>query len=576
LRKWECAFAAQREKTTLADEFERPWYNFWPEEVPKNIVYPKISIADLLTRSADRHSSRAALIYFENEITYKELDLLSDKFATALVDLGVRKGDRVALFLPNIPSFIIAFYGTVRSGAMVTAINSMSKEREVEHQLCDSGAETIVVLDLFYPIVSNILEKTRLKRVIITSLRDYMSTTKAVLGTILRKIPSHRTERKPNVFRFTDLINKHEASPPALNIDPYEDVAVLQYTGGTTGTPKAAMLTHMNLVSNTLMCVEWLGVDHHAACLSILPLFHIYGLMSGLNAPICMGAKTVLLPQFHPKQVLQTIQRHKITLFCGVPTLYAKLLSYPDLEKYDCSSLQFCISGADSLPAEVQKDFMKRVGGVLVEGYGLSEASPVTHCNPVHLSPEKWKKGSIGIPWPDTDAKIVDKETGETVLECGQIGELVVKGPQVMKGYWNMPDETASILRDGWLYTGDLGKMDEDGYFYIINRKKDLIKYRGFSVYPQELETVLYEHPGIKLCSVVGIPHPIDGEIPKAFVVLKEGAIAAEKELMNFVNDRVASYKAIQEVEFRTDLPTTITGKILKRELRKTAQDIGT
>jgi long-chain acyl-CoA synthetase len=289
--------------------------------------------------------------------------------------------------------------------------------------------------------------------------------------------------------------------------------------------------------------------------------------MTSLFAPLYIGAKVVLFPNFDPKQVLRSIQKYRIVVFCGVPTLYNKLLTAPEVSKYDYSSLKYCISGSAPLPQELKKKFVKIFGCVLVEGYGLSEASPITHCNPLEGS-EKSKIGSIGVPWPDTDAKIVDQEKVDRVLKPGEIGELVVSGPQVMKGYWNMPDETFSVLRDGWLYTGDLGKMDEDGYFYIIDRKKDLIKYKGHSIYPQELEEVLYEHSAVKSCCVVGKLDPAVGEVPKAFVVLSEGAKVTESELMNFVNVKVAYYKAIREVEFRKELPTNEVGKVIKRSLR--------
>jgi len=551
-------------------ETERLWFQSWPEKVPKHIVFPKISLADLLSKSSDQHPNKTALIYFDAKMTYGELDLLSNRFARAMIDLGVKKGDRIALFLPNNPPFVIAYYGAIRSGAIVTALSSMYKEREAETQLRDSGAETIVVLDLFYPIVASVIKKTRLKRVIIASIKDYMPKTKAILGTLFRKIPSRKVKLKPNIYRFQDLIDSYDASPPEVNIDPNQDIAVLQYTGGTTGIPKGAMLTHMNLVSNTLMCSKWIGPQTDPSFLSVLPLFHIYGMMTGLNYPIYAGGRIVLLPRFDSKQILRAIQEYKITHFCGVPTLYSKLLSHPDLRKYDYSSLQFCISGASSLPIEIKNEFTKLIGGVLVEGYGLSEASPVTHCNPLTSSPKKLKIGSIGIPWPDTDARIVDQKNGQEVLKPGQIGELVVKGPQVMKGYWNMPSETALVLRDGWLYTGDIGKMDEDGYFYFVNRKKDLIKSKGFSVYPRELEEVLHEHPAIKLCCVVGKPDSLAGEVPKAVVVLHEGETVTEKELLSFINDKVAKYKAIREVEFRKELPMTVLGKVRRKALRET------
>ncbi|MBX5328461.1 MAG: long-chain fatty acid--CoA ligase [Candidatus Bathyarchaeota archaeon] len=549
---------------------EKPWFKFWPEKVRKHIDYPEIPLFEFLRKTAEKYPFKTALVYFHREITYKELDLLTDKFATALDSLGVKKSDKVAIFLPNVPQFIIAYYGAIKIGAIATAISPLYKEREVEHQLNDSEAETIVVLDLLYPIIEKVWSKTKLKHVIVTGLKDYMPKATAVLGSLLKKIPQQKVERKPNVYFFTELINKYEAKPPSVEINPKEDLVALQYTGGTTGTSKGAMLTHMNLVSNALMCAEWLqGDEAEETFLAVLPLFHIYGMTTGMNAPIHLAGRIVLLPRFDPVSTFKAIQNYRVTVFCGAPTMYAMLLAHPDLKKYDCTSVRFCISGSAPLPPEVQKKFMEVTGGVLVEGYGLTESSPVTHCNPLDKSMKTVKIGSIGIPWPDTDAKIMDLETGEKELAPGEIGELVVKGPQVMKGYWKMPEETAEVLRNGWLYTGDIGKIDEDGYFYITDRKKDLIKYKGYSVYPRELEDVLYEHPAVKLCGVIGKPDPVAGEIPKAFIVLKEGKTATEKEIMDFVNEKVAPYKAIREVEFRTELPMTLVGKVLRRVLQE-------
>lgn len=546
---------------------EKPWHRLWPKNVPKYISYPKVPLGDLLTISANRHPNRTALIYYDNHITYKELDQLSNKIARALSDMDIKKGDRVAIFLPNVPQFVIAFYGIVKIGAIVTALNPIDKEREIERQLVDSGAEIIITLDLFYSTLSNIIENTKLKRVIVARLNEYMPKTKSVLGAMFKKIPSYHVNSMPNIFQFKDLIKKYDPSPYQIEINPEEDVAALQYTGGTTGVAMGAMLTHINLISNTIMCVKWISIEKDAAYLSILPFFHSYGLMTGLLTPLYIGANIVLFPRFYPKQVLQSIEKYKIIVFCGVPTIYSKLLSDSDLSKYNYLSLKYCISGADPLLPELKERFTSVFGSIIVEGYGLSEASPITHCNPLESS-EEYKVGSIGIPYPDTDAKIVDIDKGETILNTGEFGELAVKGPQIMKGYWNSPEETASVLRDGWLYTGDICKMDEDGYFYLISRKKDLIKYKGHSVYPKELEDLLYEHPAVKFCSVIGKPDPIAGMIPKAYVVLSEGANVPEKEIMSFVNDKVAHYKAIREVEFRPDLPTNFLGKVLKRELR--------
>jgi long-chain acyl-CoA synthetase len=556
--------------TQIPSSSEKPWFRFWPEGVLRSIAYPEASLSDLLKSKAEKYPSKTAIVYFDKPITYRELDLASDRFATALTDLGVKKGDKVALFLANMPQFVIAYYGILKIGAIETAISPLYKEREVEHQLSDSEAETIVVLDVLYPIVQKVIDKTKLKRVIVASLKDYMPKTLAFLGSLMKKIPSYKVELGPNTFLFQDLLNKYPPNPPKVEIDPKEDLAALQYTGGTTGTAKGAMLTHMNLVSNAVACAAWLrGTEGEETFLTVLPLFHIYGMTTGMNAPIYLAGKMVMLPQFNVLGTLKAIQKHKATVFCGAPTMYAMLLAHPGLNRYDLKSVRFCISGSAPLPPDVQKKWMEMTGGVLVEGYGLTESSPVTHCNPLDKSMKTVKVGSIGLPWPDTDAKIMDIETGEKEMELGETGELVVKGPQVMKGYWKMPEESAAVLRDEWLYTGDIGKMDADGYFYITDRKKDLIKYKGYSVYPREIEDVLYEHPSVKLCAVVGKPDPVAGEIPKAFVVVKDGATATEEEIEKFVNEKVAPYKAIRELEFRKELPMTLVGKVLRRVLQE-------
>jgi long-chain acyl-CoA synthetase len=549
---------------------EKPWFKFWPENVPRNLEYPEVPLSDLLKMTAEKYPDNTAIVYFQKEITYRELEHQVERFATALTALGVKKGEKVALFLANMPQFVIAYYGTIRIGAIETAISPLYKEREVEHQLSDSEAETIVVLDLLYPIVEKVWEKTKLKRVIVTGLKDYMPGAKAFLGTLLKKIPQLKVERKPNVHFFKELISKYPADPPKVDINPREDLVALQYTGGTTGTSKGAMLTHMNLISNAVACAAWLrGTTGKETFLTVLPLFHIYGMTTGMNAPIYLAGKMVMLPRFDPVSTFHALQDSKVTVFCGAPTLYSMLLDHPDMDKYDLTSIRFCISGSAPLPPEVQKRFMEATDGVLVEGYGLTESSPVTHCNPLDRSMKTVKLGSIGLPWPDTDAKIMDIETGEKELGLGETGELTVKGPQVMKGYWNISEETTQVLRNGWLYTGDIGKMDEDGYFYITDRKKDLIKYKGYSVYPRDIEDVLYEHPAVKLCAVIGKPDPIANEIPKAFVVLKDGATATEEDIKKFVNEKVAPYKAIRELEFRKELPMTLVGKVLRRVLQE-------
>ena len=539
----------------------KPWFRSWPKDVPKNLEYPKVPLHAILEKTAKEHPEKAAIAYFEGEITYRELDSLSNQFAGTLSALSVKKGDRVAVFLPNIPQFIITYFGILKVGAVLTAISPLHKEREVAYQLNDSEAETIVALDSLYPIVKKTWQKTKLKNAVVTSLENYAPKIAISLS---------RVGQKPNVYSFQELLKEKGTKPPKVNINPKEDIAALQYTGGTTGTAKGAMLTHLNLVSNAIAFAAWIkGGVAQETFLTALPLFHIYGMTTSMNVPILLAAKMVLLHRFDSTTALETIQRHKVTVFCGVPTMYSALLANPDLGKFDLNSIRVCISGASPLPPQIQKKFMQITGGFLAEGYGLTEASPVTHCNPVDNTMRTVRLGSIGVPLPDTNARIVDVETGEHSLNSGETGELAVKGPQVMKGYWKRPDENALVLRNGWLSTGDIGKMDQDGYFYITDRKKDLIKYKGYSVYPREVEDVIYEHPSVKLCAVIGKPSPTVGEIPKAFVVLKEGAESTEAEIMAFVKEKVAPYKAIREVEFRKELPISAAGKVLRRMLQE-------
>ncbi len=537
----------------MSDE-SKPWFKQWPSDVPKKISYPQVPLQEILNKTAKAFPEKAAIAYGEREFSYTQLDLLSNQFANALAELGVLKGDRVALFLPNIPQFIIAYFGVLKAGAVVTAISPMHREREVEHQLNDSGAQTIVALDSLYPIVEKVREKTQLKNVITTGLDEFGSET-ANPATI------------PNTLSFKQLIEKAPETLPDVQFNPAEDLAALQYTGGTTGTAKGAMLTHTNLVSNALAFAAWIKGASQDTFLAALPLFHIYGMTTSMNVPISLASKIVLLPKFDPAKVLETIQQHKVTVYCGSPTMYSILLANPELGKYDLTSIRVCISGASPLPPQVQKKFMEVTGGFLAEGYGLTEASPVTHCTPVDKSMKTVKVGSIGLPLPDTEARIVDLETGEKTLPTGETGELAIKGPQVMKGYWQKPDETALVLHDEWLLTGDIARMDTEGYFFITDRKKDLIKYKDYSVYPREIEDALYEHPAVKLCAVVGKKDQMAGEVPKAYIVLKDGAEVTGEEIKLFVNGKVASYKAIREVEFRKELPISSAGKVLRRLL---------
>ena len=540
---------------------EKKWFKFWPIHVPNNIDYPEVSLQDLLRKTAKNYPEQIAIVYFNDEITYDELNVLSDQFAAGLIKVNIKKGDRVALFLNNIPQFIIAYFGILKIGAVVTTISPLHREREVNYQLINSGAKSIVTLNSLYPIIEKIKQKTKLENVILTDPNwqsiDTQSRLKSLTG-------------KKNVFSFKEILKKNSISTiPRIEINSKLDLAVLQYTGGTTGTTKGAMLTHMNLVSNTLMFATWIQAKKaYERFLTTLPLFHIYGMTTSMNVPISLAATMILIPKFDSTQILETIQKQRITIFCGVPTMYSVLLTNPKIETFDLTSIRVCISGASPLPPYVQKKFMTITNGFLAEGYGLTEASPVTHCNPIGKTMEHMRIGSIGLPLPDTDAKILDINNYKKELGVDEKGELTIKGPQVMLGYWQNSDETALVLKDGWLLTGDIGKMDKDGYFYITDRKKDLIKYKDYSIYPRELEDIIYEHPAVKLCAVIGKPALILGQIPKAFIVLKDETKISKMEILTFVNEKVAPYKAIKEVEFRKTLPISSVGKVLRRILQ--------
>jgi long-chain acyl-CoA synthetase len=433
----------------------------WPEGVPFTVDYPEIPIFQLLDDSAEKHPDATAIIFQDYKMTYRELKDQVDRFATALQTLGVEREDKVAIFLANIPQFIISYYGALKAGAIVTAISPLYKEREVRHQLNDSGAETLVVLDLLYPIVEKVKDETGLKRIIVTGFGEYLPSLKRILGSLLGKIPSHKVEMGAGMHLFQDLIKGYQPNPAPIEVDPKEDLALLQFTGGTTGLPKGAMLTHYNLVSNAYMCNAWMSTEEGAEVhVNVLPLYHIYGMTVTMNNAIATAGAMILIPRFDPKDVLGSIQKYKASVFGGVPTLYGALINQPDISSYDLSSIKFCISGASPLPPEVQKKFMELTGGVLVEGYGLTEASPVTHANPLDATLETVKIGSIGLTWPDTEAKIMHEASG-VEMPVDMVGELAIRGPQVMKGYWNDPEETAAVLRDGWLYTGDYAKRDE-------------------------------------------------------------------------------------------------------------------
>ncbi|WP_027718050.1 long-chain-fatty-acid--CoA ligase [Desulfovirgula thermocuniculi] len=534
----------------MAETRNLPWLRFYDEGVPHTVSYPQTTMPQLLDKAAATVPEHTAIIFAGQEITYRVLAGMVHRLAGALARLGVKKGDRVALMSPNCPQYVVAYMAIQKAGGVVVQVNPMYVERELEYILTDSGAEVIVAYDALYPRIRNIYGATPLKHVILFALGQ----------------PA--VEAPPGVLWMEKLLAEAPAAAPAVEIDPTADLAVLQYTGGTTGFPKGAMLTHRNIVANAVQTAVWFaGCEYgREKVLAVLPFFHVYGMTVAMNLAVLMGYTQIILPRFEVTQVLECIHAYKPTLFPGAPTMYVAINNHPEVGKYDVRSIRYCISGSAPLPVEVANRFEELTGGYLVEGYGLTEASPVTHCNPLR---GRRKVGSIGLPFPDTLCKIVDLETGERELPPGETGELCVKGPQVMKGYWNMPAETSKVLRDGWLYTGDIARMDEEGYFYIVDRKKDMIIAGGFNIYPREVEEVLFEHPKVLEAAVVGIPDPYRGETVKAYVVLKEGQTATAEELMAFCRSKLAAYKVPRQIEFRESLPKTIVGKALRRLLRE-------
>ncbi len=548
---------------------EKIWLDHYEPAVPHSIDYPDISLYPLFKKAVETYRHKSALHFMGRELTYGDLSDQVNSLACALADLGVKKGDRVAIHLPNSTQFPIAFFAAHALGAVVVPCNPLYVAREMAYQLHDSGAETIITLTRFYSMIKGIQPKTKLKNIIVSHIKDYFPGLLNVLYTLAReKKEGDRVTVASGDHVFTNLIKKYAGKiPPPVEVMPH-DRAVFLYTGGATGVSKGAVLQHRNLVANCFQVKAWCTDyrDGEEVVLGVLPFFHSYGLTTILNLGLLNGAKLVLLPRFVLKDVLKTIDKQKPTLFPGVPTIYVAINNAPDLQKYDIKSIRICISGAAPLPVDVQQHFEKNTGGRLVEGYGLAETSPVTHANPVY---GKHKAGSIGLPMPDTEFKIVDVDTGEKELPLGEVGEICLRGPQVMEGYLNMPDENAVSIRDGWFYTGDIARADEEGYTYIVDRKKDMVIAGGFNIYPREIEEALYAHPKVMEVAVAGINDPYRGETLKAYIVLKEGETATKEEIITHCKANLAVYKVPKLIEFRPELPKTMVGKVLRRMLRE-------
>jgi len=561
-----CLYIPQEEESKM--ESQKPWLSLYPTEIPHQINTDQKPLHYYLEQSALEFPNKIAIHFLGKELTYSDLYDQSLKLANYFQSLGLEKGDRVSIMLPNCPQAVISYYAVLLAGGIVVQTNPLYMERELEYQLKDSESTFIVTLDLLYPRVSKMKALTKLRHIIVTGIKDYLPFPKNLLYPFVQKKQNQivvKVEHEGSTHLFKKIM---ELSKPSVEVPAYipsEDVALLQYTGGTTGFPKGVMLSHENVVSNTKMCATWMYKCKRGeeSVLGIIPFFHVYGMTTVMNLSVMQSFKMILLPKFDATDTLKTIEKLKPTLFPGAPTIYIALLNHPDIHKYNLSSIECCISGSAPLPVEIQEKFEQITGGKLVEGYGLSEASPVTHSNFIW---GKRKKGSIGVPWPNTDAVVLSYENGG-IAEPNELGEIAIRGPQVMQGYWNKKEETEATIKDGWLLTGDIGYMDEEGYFYIVDRKKDMIIAGGFNIYPREIEEILYEHEKVKEVVVAGIPDPYRGETVKAYIVLKDHQHATAEEFNEYARKHLAAYKVPHIYEFRDDLPKTAVGKILRRAL---------
>ena len=551
------------------------WLKWWPQGVPLSIKYPVIPLYAFLENSARKYPNRTAAIFYGNRINYASLGEAASRFANALLHLDVKKGDRVALILPNIPQFLISYYGALMAGGIVVAINPLNEEVEIERELVDSGVETVVVLDRFLYKVEAVRSRTRIRNIVVARGEAYLPWFLRLLAG-LRGRKSWAIRGFPTV---KGLVRRHPPMNEGAEVDPLEDLAVIQYTGGTTGVPKGVMLTHYNLVANAIQTYHWLrgwGYSHkpqtsgHPIVLAAVPFFHIYGMTIAMNEIIHSGSTMVLIPEPEAGAMIRAIERYSVTHLPAIPSMYRAILEHMDLGKRDLSSLAYCVSGGDPIDAETVEKFTQATGVEFLEGYGLTEAGPVTHCTPLGMG--ALKRGSIGIPFSDTEARIVDIQTGEEDMPIGEEGELIVKGPQVMKGYLGMPRKTERALRGGWLYTGDVAKMDEDGFFYILDRKQDRIIARGHTIWPTRVEETLLQHPAVEAAVAVGVVDPLRCATDlRALVVLRDGSQdrVESEDLMKFCRERLEEYQVPEVIEIVDELPRTPLGKISRRAVRE-------
>jgi long-chain acyl-CoA synthetase len=559
---------------------DKPWLKLYDEGVPHSLhPYPKQPLHAFLEQSARDYPEHPAVIFMNHQIKYRELNDLTDRLAAALADMGIKKGERVAIFMPNSPQFALAFYGILKAGAVVSTISPLDSPAHIEHKLNYAGCETLLVMSNFYEGFKKLQLKTPVKRVIVTHIKSYMPPVLKLLFPLLARLKSdlkvHQVSLRDGDVWLQDVLGRYSAAQrPQVEVGP-DDIAAFQFTGGTTGVPKAAVELHRSLVANTLQIQKWMPDTRMGkeVVLMAIPLFHVYGMVAGMSYGVASAASLVMIPNPRDlEDILGNIAKWGPTIYPGVPTMYNAINNHPKVQagEVDVSSIRACISGSAPLLQETQERFEKLTGASLREGFGMSEAPTATHCNPLH---GENRKGSIGLPLPDVECRVVSLEDEKTDLPAGEIGELVLHSPNLMRGYWEMPTETANTLRerDGklWLYSGDIGKMDEDGYFYIVDRKKDMVIVSGFNVYPTNVEEVLVQHPQIMEVCVAGVSDPHRGETVKAWVVLKPGEQTSEQEIVEWAkaSGQLAAYERPRVVEFRDELPKTLVGKVLRREL---------
>ncbi len=551
---------------------DKPWTKHYDEGVSPTVELPDHPLAWVLEESARKSPNNVAIMFQGKTINYRELNEAADAVAAGLVASGFKKGDRAVIYMPNTPQFVMIYFGILRAGGIVIATNPLYSERELQHQLSDCGAETVFVMSRYYQPLKNVQEKTAVKRIIVTHIKTYLPSLKRFLYGLLReKKAGDKVSLEVGDTWFKDFLDMGKnAAKPDVKVTS-EDMALLQYTGGTTGVAKGAIAVHGNLAANARQLQEWIPDLQYGkeVFISAIPFFHSYGMVTSMILPTSIAAKMVVIPD--PRNladVMGSIEKNKATFFPGVPSLYVAINNHPDIQagKYDLTSIRACLSGSAPLMSETKTQFEEITGGKLVEGYGLTESHVVSHANPLlgqNIT------GSIGLPIPNIECRIVDAVEGDKELPVGGIGELLLKGPNIMKGYWNMPEETANTLRDGWLFTGDIARMDEEGYFYIEDRKKDLIIAGGYNIYPREVEEVLMTHPAVVEVAVAGVTDPKRGETVKAWVVKKENDPTSAEEIITWSKDHLAKYKYPRVIEFRDELPKTSVGKVLKRELIK-------